>query len=159
MLTQSAEKTLSKLLYIGPALVTLIVFTQGVTDPVNVTKLFILGGLAFGLIAGISLKSVRALWSVHKFVVSSISIFLFASLNSLMQSDAPFSQSLYGVYGRNNGFILYVFLILCFISVMTISSRSSFENLVKSMVVAGVINLIYCLWVILFGDFVGWNNP
>ncbi len=27
------------------------------------------------------------------------------------------------------------------------------------MLVAGTINILYCLWVILFGDFVGWDNP
>jgi hypothetical protein len=53
--------------------------------------------------------------------VSSVIAFFLASLNSLVQSDAPFSQSLYGIYGRNNGFFLYLFLILSFISVLMIS--------------------------------------
>jgi hypothetical protein len=30
---------------------------------------------------------------------------------------------------------------------------------VKALIWAGMVNLIYCLWVILFGDFLSWNNP
>jgi hypothetical protein len=159
MLTQSSEKTLSRLLLIGPAFVTLFVSTQSVTDPVNVTKFFVFGGLAFALIASVPGKSFRSLWSAHLLVVSSVIAFFLASLNSLVQSDAPISQSLYGIYGRNNGFILYLFLILSFISVLMISKRESFNNIVKSLLVAGVLNIAYCLWVISFGDFVGWTNP
>jgi hypothetical protein len=159
MLTPNSEKTFSKLLLIGPALVTLVVFTQGVTDPVNVTKLFVLGGLALALVSGSSLKSYRELWRTNALVVLTVALFCVASLNTLIQSDSPLSQSLYGVYGRNNGFILYVLLVFCFMSVLMASQSKSFENIVKSLVVSGVINVAYCLWVISFGDFVGWNNP
>jgi hypothetical protein len=75
-----------------------------------------------------------------------------------MQSNASISQSLYGVYGRNNGFLLYLFLVSLFLSTLFLSQKSSFEKIIKSLFCVGVINLVYCLWVIAFGDFVGWNN-
>jgi hypothetical protein len=159
MLIQGTENALSKMLFIGPATVTLLVFTQGVTDPVNATKFFALGGLAFALFVCIPLNAYGRLWNAHKIILALLAILFAASLNSLTQSKAPISQSLYGVYGRNNGFLLYFFLILCFVSVLTISKQKSFHNVVKSLIAAGIVNLIYCLWVIAFGDFLSWSNP
>jgi len=159
MLSQGTENALSKMLLIGPATVTLLVFTQGVTDPVNATKFFALGGLAFALFVCIPLNAYGRLWNAHKIILVMLAILFAASLNSLTQSKAPISQSFYGVYGRNNGFLLYFFLILCFVSVLTISKQKSFHNVVKSLIAAGIVNLIYCLWVIAFGDFLSWSNP
>ena len=149
-----------KLLLLGPPSVTLAVFTQGVTDPVNVTKLLILGGLSFALVAAaLSRASIKRLWTLQKIVTLVLLAFLASAIGALINSNAPFSQSIYGVYGRNNGFLLYLFLTFCFISVLTISKYSDFENLVKSLFLAGVVNVLYCFWVINFGDFVGWYNP
>ncbi len=150
----------SRLLLLGPASVSLIVFTQGVTDPVNVTKFFLLGGVAFSFVLAVSTKAtLKSLWHSHKLVFVTLLAFLTAALNSLFQSDAPFSQSLYGAYGRNNGFLLYLFLVLCFFAILTSGSPEAFKNIVNSLIIVGFLNVIYCLWVIYFGDFVGWNNP
>jgi hypothetical protein len=46
-----------------------------------------------------------------------------------------------------------------FVSVLVLRSSTNFESLIKSLLFAGIINVIYCLWVILFGDFIGWSNP
>jgi hypothetical protein len=37
--------------------------------------------------------------------------------------------------------------------------KTSFELIIKALLVSGFINIIYCLWVIVFGDFIGWTNP
>jgi hypothetical protein len=80
-------------------------------------------------------------------------------LLAVFSSDSPMSQNLYGSYGRNNGFVLYLFLISIFLSSLLLKSSKSFENVVKALLFAGLINVAYCLWVIMFGDFIGWSNP
>jgi len=45
------------------------------------------------------------------------------------------------------------------ISASILHQRDSQKALLKSLVYVGYINLAYCLWVIVFGDFVQWNNP
>jgi len=159
MLTPQEEKTTSNILLIGPALVTLTLFTQGVTDPVNVTKLFVLGGFSSALFFAISAKSFRTLWDSHKPVLVFVFLFLIFAVNSVLQTNAPFTQSFYGVYGRNNGFLLYFMLAISFVVTLTISQTRSFKNIVLSLIVASLVNIVYCLWVIIFGDFVGWSNP
>jgi hypothetical protein len=159
MLNKESESLLSKLLLVGPALVTLLVFTSGVTDPVNVNKLLALGIVSCSAIALLTLKSFRYIWVEHKFLILILLGFLLASINSIIQSNSPLTQQLYGVYGRNNGFFLYLFLLLIFIATLSIGKISTSKNIVVSLVVAGSVNIIYCGWVLAFGDFVGWTNP
>ena len=159
MLNKESESLLSKLLLMGPAAVTLLVFTTGVTDPVNVNKLLLLGVLAFASVAILSMKSLRFIWRQHQFLVIALLGFLISSINSLIQSSSPFSQQLYGVYGRNNGFLLYLFLVILFVATLSFNDLSTAKNIVKSLVIAGAVNLIYCGWVLMFGDFLGWTNP
>ena len=153
------EKSISKIVAIGLAAVTVVVFTQSVTDPVNVTKLFVLGGFAFAAFgASVRLLS-KDFFKRFKMPIISVGIFSIGSVVSLFSSPAPFTQSFYGAYGRNNGFLLYFFLILLFIATLTIKAQPMFAPILIALGVAGVVNVVYALWVLAFGDFVGWNNP
>jgi hypothetical protein len=38
-------------------------------------------------------------------------------------------------------------------------SQSSFSILIWGLFAAGIVNVIYCFWVIAFGDFIPWSNP
>ena len=78
---------------------------------------------------------------------------------SVVSSKSPLSQNFYGTYGRNNGFIAYLFLALILCSALVLREASGFKVLVRSLFFAGLVNVAYCLWVILFGDFIGWSNP
>jgi len=159
MLNKESESLLSKLLLVGPALVTLLVFTSGVTDPVNANKLLALGVVSTSATAILTLKSYRFIWDQHKFLILALFGFLLASMNSLIQSDSPIAQQLYGVYGRNNGFILYLFLLLFCVATLSAGKISTAKNVIVSIVIAGGVNVVYCGWVLAFGDFLGWTNP
>jgi hypothetical protein len=41
---------------------------------------------------------------------------------------------------------------------LTLRLNSSFESVVRGFVFAGLVNLVYLVWVNLFGDPIGWNN-
>jgi O-antigen ligase len=69
------------------------------------------------------------------------------------------AQNFYGEYGRNTGFLAYMLLILVFLSALALRAEGSFRLLIWGLILAGVVNVIYCLWVIVFGDFIPWNNP
>ena len=158
MLNLTAEKSLARLLMFGGAFISILVWTT-VTDPVNVTKLLALGGVAGGAIAISVSFGVKDLWKNYKFPISLLALFLLTVLNSVFQSEAPGSQLLYGAYGRNTGLITYILLIFLFISAMSLSQKDSFLKISYGILIAGAVNVIYSLWVILFGDFIGWSNP
>jgi hypothetical protein len=154
-----AERTVARTLGIGSAFVAIVVVTGTVTDPVNVTKLFALGGVAVGAFAVVLGFGVKELWRSSKALVALMGLFLLASINSIINSSGPLTQNLYGAYGRNTAFIAYLLLIFVILSAAVLRINKSFTTLIYGLFAAGVVNVVYCGWVIIFGDFVPWNNP
>ncbi len=159
MIGLQQQQLISRILGIGLFFVTVIVMTGSTTDPVNVPKLLILGvvsSVALGVIFSFNLKAFK-LGDLSLKI--ALGIFLLSAILAISQSNSPVTQNIYGVYGRNNGFLTYLFLsIILFVS-MLIPDRSSQFKILKSLIFAGFVNLAYCLWVIVFGDFIPWNNP
>lgn len=159
MINQVAERTIARVLGIGSAFVAVLVITGSVTDPVNVTKLFALGGVAVAAVAALIAFGLQELWASSKALVLFGVLFLVAGLNSIINSDGPLSQNLYGAYGRNTAFITYVLLIFVVLSASVLRRESSFTYLIYGLFGAGLVNVVYCGWVIAFGDFFPWSNP
>ena len=159
MINQVAERTIARVLGFGSAFVAIIVITGSVTDPVNVTKLFALGGVsaaAFGVLLTFGLPE---LWRNSKLLVILVALFLVASMNAIINSTGPLVQNIYGVYGRNTAFVTYILLIFMILAAAVLRREQSFEVLLRGLFIAGIINVFYCGWAILFGDFIPWNNP
>jgi len=126
---------------------------------VNVTKLFALGGVAAGAFAVLLAFGVKELWADSKALVVLLVIFILAGINAVANSEAPLIQNLYGAYGRNTAFITYALLIMVIISATILRRESSFNLLIWGLFGAGIVNVVYCGWVIAFGDFIPWSNP
>jgi O-antigen ligase len=159
MLNKAAEKTSALTILIGAPLTTIFLLTSSVTDPVNATKLFVAGGFGFALFFLVVGFQLKASLNNFRFYWIFSGLFLLTSLNAVIASDSPVSQNLYGSFGRNTGFITYLILTLAGIGLLGIREKSNFKKLVIGLQIAGVINVIYCFWVIAFGDFLSWNNP
>lgn len=158
MQKSKSELTVARLIALTLWVVTIVVSTQSVTDPVNVTKFFVLGTLAFAA-TGAALRGFNLQFANEKRVpLLALGIFLTCSISTLIASKAPLTQSLYGVYGRNNGFLLYLMLILTFLSTLTITDSNLLKKLLVALGIAGLVNVAYALWVLAFGDFIGWSN-
>ncbi len=158
MSSTTTSKLTAKIVALSLATVSVLVFTESVTDPVNVTKLFAIGGFAFAALGALlNANAIKVLKSRKLPFFSSVG-FLLVSIVVLIQSQAPMVQSLYGVYGRNNGFILYLCLSILFIASLTVVSKRHFLYVIYSLVFAGMLNVAYGLWVMAFGDFIDWNN-
>lgn len=159
MLSLHAEKTLARVLSLGAALTAILVVSGSVTDPVNAPKLVTLG-LVGGAAFGITLATFGRIQfrSVSKLATLAL-LFLVSATSATLFSESPWSQNLYGMYGRNNGLIAYLFLTLVLFSASILIQQSSFDSVAKALIAAGVINILYCGWVIIFGDFIGWSNP
>jgi hypothetical protein len=159
MINQLAERTIARVLGIGSGFVAILVITGSVTDPVNVTKLFALGGVAVAAVAVLLAFGLQELWTSSKILVIFVGLFLVAGFNAIVNSDGPLTQNLYGAYGRNTAFITYLLLISVILSAAVLRRETSFKYLIWGMFGAGFVNVIYCGWVIAFGDFVPWSNP
>ena len=159
MLNKTVEKTISLFLLIGVPFTTLFLVTDSVTDPVNVTKLFAAGCVAGGVFSIALIYGLRELWATSKSLVVAALLFILAGVNSVMNSPAPLTTNLYGVFGRQTGFITYLLLTLIALSTVLLRSQKSFDRLIWALLFSGAVNVIYCGWALAFGDFINWNNP
>ncbi len=159
MLGLQQQKSLTKMLSVGLFLVSVTVVTAGLTDPVNVPKLLLLGVLAMVVLGMLGSFNPRLFTYGDLQTKIALCTFLVFSGVSIATSSSPLSQNVYGAYGRNNGFLAYLYLSILFFAATLISSRSNQWIILKSLVYVGFVNLAYCLWVIAFGDFIPWNNP
>jgi O-antigen ligase len=159
MLNKIVEQSLSRFLAIGMAFTTVFLLTGPVSDPVNVTKLAAAGGVGFSVFfIAVNLGS-RALIESSKALLLVAGLFILAMVNAIASSDSPFSQNLYGTSGRNTAFIFYFIMTLLMLGASLLRSANSFNRLLYALLFAGALNVLYCGWVIFFGDFIGWNNP
>ena len=159
MVNLEVEKRVSQLASIGIPFVTLFIWSSGVTDPVNSTKLFIAGGVGFGMLAIFLCFNLRSTFATFKMYVIAVLVFILAMFNAVAFSKSPLEQNIYGSYGRNTGFLAYLILSCVALGILKISLLQNFKKLIFGLQFAGYINVLYCAWVLAFGDFIGWNNP
>jgi O-antigen ligase len=159
MLNKSVEKTIAWFLFIGVPFTTLFLMTDAVSDPVNVTKLFAAGCVGGGVFAIVLVYGLKELWASAKWLVVATILFLVAGLNAVINSSTPLTQNLYGVFGRQTGYITYIVLIMSALGAALLRAKKSFDLLVWALLISGAVNIVYAAWAIAFGDFIGWNNP
>jgi O-antigen ligase len=159
MFNKAAEKTASLVILIGTPFTCLFVVLQSVTDPVNATKLSVAGALGFSLFLLFLVFAGRAGFVQYKLFLIASLLFFVASINSAVNSAAPLAQNIYGTYGRNTGLIAYLVLSMVAIGALLLRTEGSFTKIIWGLQFAGIVNVIYCAWVIAFGDFLSWSNP
>lgn len=158
MPVREIEKPLAWLLAVGTVFITCFVWTGSGTDPVNAPKMLALGAMSFGVL-GIILKfGIKTLWTDSRLFLTLNLAFISLSVSSTIFSNSPFTQNLYGAYGRNTGLLTYFSLAIISLGATLVRSQESFLKFSRAIIVAGVLNVIYCLWVLIFGDPIPWNN-
>ncbi len=157
MIETAYQQTLTRILSLGAAGVTAFLLTGSVTDPVNAPKLFLIGGVAGATLALLGYSVIQKTYRVTGLEIILIP-FLVWSLLATWVSNSPTSQGIYGVYGRNTGLLAYTCLSIIAIAGTQITSRKGIELVLRGFLMALALNLIYGLWVLIFGDFLGWQN-
>lgn len=159
MFNKAAEQSMSWFLSIGITFTTVFLVTDSVSDPVNVTKLAAAGGLGFSIFAISIFLSHKELLRSSKALIFTSLLFILASLLAVASSASPLSQNIYGLFGRNTGLVFYLIMIVSMLGASTLRDLNSFKRLLYALLFAGVLNVLYCAWVVLFGDFIAWTNP
>ena len=150
MLNKSVEKTISLFLFIGIPFATVFLMTGSVTDPVNVTKLFVAGTVGVGVFAIALVYGAGEMWRTSKALVIATILFLLAAINSMIASESPLTQSIYGVFGRQTGFVAYLVLVMIALSALLLRTQKSFQRIIWALLIAGAINIVYAAWALAF---------
>ena len=158
MLTIEVEKRLTTIITWGALVVTLLVTDRVSMDPVNVGKM-----VALAVTAGSSLviliNSGRSSILTFRLSILVIVGFLCIALLSIVFSRNSWEKGFFGTYGRNTGFLTYLSLSILFIAATQIYRSESYLRVIRVLMVSGVFNLFYCLFVISGVDIFTWVNP
>lgn len=159
MISNKVDSSIAKFLYFGVPAVSLFLVTGSISDPVNVTKFLILGGVGVGAWFYFCFRGFKSGMEASSGTVVATGLFLAFGLVAVIASKSPLSQNLYGVYGRNTGYLAYFFLCGILLTSLCVRSPRNFNRFVYGLFITGLVNVLYCGWVVAFGDFIGWENP
>jgi O-antigen ligase len=158
MLTFEIEKRLTTIVTWGALVVTLLVTDRVSMDPVNVGKMLVLAVVAGSSL--VILKSLgRNLVLNLKPLMLSIVGFLFIALLSVIFSRDSWEKGFFGTYGRNTGYLTYFSLSILFIAAAQLKKTESYLRIMRVFLLAGVVNIVYCLVVVYGVDIFTWRNP
>jgi O-antigen ligase len=158
MLLEEIEKRLTTILAWGCLVVTLLVTDRITADPVNVSKMLALAATAGFCVA--ILTFARPLFLLNsKLIVTLLVGFLLVALTSILVSKSPWEKGFFGTYGRNTGLLTYLSLSVVFLAGTLLIRSESFIRIIRSLMLAGFLNLIYCIYAIFVKDIFIWQNP
>lgn len=158
MFNTANEKLIAKWLYLGVPITALIVGNNINYDPVNITKMLALSVVGFAVLA-ISLSSQgKGLIRDHKASTIFVGLFLIFALSAAIFSESPLQQNLFGVYGRNTGFITYFGLAGVLIGAATLRSKNYFQKMIFGLIFSGLANVALNSFSLFGIELISWNN-
>lgn len=140
-----------------PVLVSLFVTTGVNIDPVNIPKMVLLvigSGYLLGLILSSRIHDVIS----NKLIFISTGLFILGILVSTLFSKSPFSQLVFGSYGRNTGAITYLALAILLVATYLINNPKYVDRFLIGLFSAGLFNACYGMLQLTGNDPVDWNN-
>lgn len=136
-----------------------IVFIPALLDPINLPKLVLLA-LGAGLTVGGFWKdfgNLRAHTSRSLFLISCW--FVIALVLASIFSPQPLFKTIVGVWGRNNGSLTYISLLILFLAIASQKSLTPAIHAIKVLSILGFICAPYGVVQSLGLDPISWNNP
>ncbi len=160
---------LASLIGLTGLIVTSFYWYQG-SDPVNAPKLAMLGLCAFAVLGVLVTNYKIVVRNSSKLVLFSLTVFALGLLAPLFLADANRAQMIFGVYGRNTGFLTYFAFSVLFIASQLLQTREQINKILIFFFLAILLNQFVCLLQILgfnplkvqdlFGTIIGtFGNP
>jgi O-antigen ligase len=113
---------------------------------------------AFGIFPFFAFLSDRKVFVAAKPALVLALIFITVLTLDLFFSKSDFAQAFYGVFGRNTGYLTYFSLALIFVGSSLIRRVETLNLFVNAVLIAGIVNVIYCGIDILGPDLLNWSN-
>jgi O-antigen ligase len=133
-----------------------LLYVPAIMDTFILPKLFIVVAGA-GVLSALIIPQFLQFWKNGYRVPMIFSIIFLVSLGFVsLLSEQSFFATLLGSYGRSNGALLYVSLLVVFLSVVFIASEKFYHNLLVTLGSLGLALTIYGFFQIFGLDFVTW---
>jgi len=152
---KSQPLTRTAYLLMWALVLTTLGFWRNGTDPVNIPKLLLLGGFS-GLVLGNLV--VAKLYKDNKIIFNLVGFFVLALTIPLAFASAPLVQQVYGISGRNTGFLAYSFLAVLFLGAATLPRESDYQAFPRAILIAGYGSAFVCVLELLGVNLLGALN-
>ncbi len=139
---------------------TAVLFTARLADPVNIIKMTALVLCAIVLLASCAVRAVRTRvvqlpWGVPAAVALALLVaFVVATVTAPVTTTAVL-----GAYGRNSGLLVYASALVLFLVGLRIFDRGGTRVILYALMLAGAFTASYGLLQFVGLDSVPWNNP
>ena len=157
-MNQQLEKSIAKFFSLGLFVTTVIVIVGVVYDPVNISKLFVLGATALGALVVFLDSKWRSSILNNRTELLLFSWLFLAGLVATFFSTQPIQRSIYGVSGRNFGLITLVSYLVIFIVLTQFKEITNIRLIMYSFGASGLVNILYGILATYVSDPIQWNN-
>jgi O-antigen ligase len=154
----------TKILAFGAFLISVVVITSGLNEPVNAPKMLFLTFAAFALLPLCFLYFRDKQFDFQKnkairLMLSLLLLFSFWLVISNLLSSQPFEHGFYGTYGRNTGTLTYLSLSILLVASIISSLGNKSLKILKALFFVGVFNVGYFILTKFGIELFNWNNP
>ena len=158
MQENAISKKIENLVTIGLVLVTLFVSQITNIDQINVPKLMTLLIVAMAVL-GLFLSKPAEIIKQNKTLAILIFLFIGFFFVSLLISDAPMNQQIFGAYGRNTGFLAYFAFSILIIAASNFTTTKMYSKLSLAVLITFSTNTIFSLLQYFGIDPFDWDKP
>ncbi len=155
-MSATLRRTATSLLFVGPA-TTLAISPFSNFDPINLIKMVFVAACAFGLLFLLLPNLKSHLLRLPRGVRMAAFAFIFWMSLVMFVSGAPMSQQFWGVFGRNNGYLGYLCLVIILLATAVIQEKTFYHKLVDVLVLTAVPMTIYAMFQIAGRDPISWS--
>lgn len=150
---------IEKLFFVGVVAVSTLVTPWISYDPINVPRFVSLAifGLGIALFLGFHLPR-NLIFGYGRISIVLITFILWSLVSSLV-SNLEFTESLFGVSGRQTGLIAYVMFAVFMLGAIVVSGKDFASRLLKCLALSGLLSGIYGAIQWLDADPINWINP
>ena len=158
MVNRNDEASLSKFVIVGAAVAALLIETNLTITPISLDRFLGLHVIAYAaLFYSLVLRRYRNLFPNTSLKILALA-FLAWSLISITVNHNSRGQQLFGVFGRNTGFLTYIALLLLMIIIASIKSKALGPLVSKSLFSVGLLSTSYGLIQFLGLDPISWTD-
>jgi O-antigen ligase len=155
---EKLESSLARIITWGLIATTLLVTPLWAVDPINPIKMLAVVATGFVCVGLILSSRTSVSWSKYKVAFGLIAAFVFWQVVVLFASGGQIIQQLFGVNGRNTGFITYLAFSFIFIGSAIAAGADFLKRIIPAVYVVGAASLAYGVIQAIGGDPFKWVN-
>ena len=112
-------------------------------EPINLPRMVLLGSFGTSLFLLLFIHYRNLLKNEYKRIIFVLTLFIIWSLISVIASKISFIDGFYGVFGRNNAFLIYFMLSIFLLAALMVSNYDFIKTLLLVIVSIGMLSAVY----------------